>query len=899
MNDAQGSVWRKWDLHVHTPDSLVHQYEGENPWETFLNALESLPPEFKVIGINDYLFLDGYKRIIGERQKGRLANIDLFLPVVELRLDRFCGSNNHLSRVNYHVIFSNELSTETIEHQFINALSSKYVLSPQYSSVAGGWSGVPNRQGLEDLGRKIIGSVPESERPKFGTPLVEGFNNLCLSLESIQGLLDSPYFKGKAITAVGKTEWADIKWNNHSIADKKTIINSAHLVFISCSDPEHWQKAKTALTKSGVNDRLLDCSDAHAFVDANTKDRIGKCFTWIKADPTFEGLRQAVVEFEGRVIVSQDRPIEPLLCIRNVKLTFPDNTMLQSQNGLEDFCFAGEREVSFSPYLTCIVGGRGTGKSTLLNLLHEKLNPGGAKFFKDNWLVPEDGAVISTCVSIDNDWEEKEVEFLQQNEIEQFATDPSRFTNAILSRLMKRDEKELLVPIKTDIDSAIEEARNQAESLKNYHALMKGLGDAEKELVTKKTLIESFQNDGYRVINDQLAIVNKELEGLRGSKGRMESLLKDIKTVLAKHRPSQDTSTNVYEKKISAIIAAIEKATTSQSDKQEVVATEQREKQLAATVVELKVRLEGFLRERGLSQENLADVGKASERVAHLEGKLPSMKARISSIKEDLGAFTPQIDLAKTYAATLSDLLAPLNSELHSLSSEVKPISLRYEFDLNGFREAIIQNLKEQLSEEGRIRIDHVAQMLEVVDFCNLTTAEELLSKIRDNRETGRILREFFSKEPNFDVFKLEVVKELLDVDRHGRVRVSYDGKPLENTSFGQRCTAAIVILVLLGNTPIVIDEPEAHLDSALIAKYLVELVKRTKRHRQIIFATHNANFVVNGDAELVHALSMGTDKRTSITSTTIENLDHRGLLLALEGGKEAFQKRELRYGIE
>jgi hypothetical protein len=84
----------------------------------------------------------------------------------------------------------------------------------------------------------------------------------------------------------------------------------------------------------------------------------------------------------------------------------------------------------------------------------------------------------------------------------------------------------------------------------------------------------------------------------------------------------------------------------------------------------------------------------------------------------------------------------------------------------------------------------------------------------------------------------------------------------------------------------------------ALIANYLVELVKGAKLNRQVIFATHNANFVVNGDAELVHVLEMGADKATKIQSITIESLEHRGKLLALEGGPEAFLKREQRYGI-
>ena len=66
MNDSRGSVWRKWDLHVHTPESFVHGYSGPNPWDRFIREIEELPPEFKVIGVNDYLFLEGYKRILAE-----------------------------------------------------------------------------------------------------------------------------------------------------------------------------------------------------------------------------------------------------------------------------------------------------------------------------------------------------------------------------------------------------------------------------------------------------------------------------------------------------------------------------------------------------------------------------------------------------------------------------------------------------------------------------------------------------------------------------------------------------------------------------------------------------------------------------------------------------------------
>ena len=281
-NDPRGSLWRKWDLHVHTPASIVHHYDGPDPWPAFLDDLEHLPSEFKVLGINDYIFLDGYRRILQEREKGRLANIDLVLPVIELRLDKFGGSGDKLSRVNYHVIFSDSLSPDIIEQQFLNALPNKYVLSPEYDylSATNKWAAVPTRESLIDLGKLIIESSPAEERANYGAPLSEGFNNLCISLDSIHQALGSHYFKDKYITAVGKTEWADVKWNDQSIAEKKTIINGADLVFTSTNTAAQWYKAKESLTKAGVNDRLLDCSDAHWASSAIDKDRgrPGACY---------------------------------------------------------------------------------------------------------------------------------------------------------------------------------------------------------------------------------------------------------------------------------------------------------------------------------------------------------------------------------------------------------------------------------------------------------------------------------------------------------------------------------------------------------------------------------------------------------------------------------------------
>lgn len=102
MNKPRGSQWRIWDLHVHTPLSIEQNYGGDTSevWERYISDLENLPTDIKVLGINDYIFIDGYKKVLEYKRSGRLANIDLILPVVELRLAKFAG-NEKFKRINY------------------------------------------------------------------------------------------------------------------------------------------------------------------------------------------------------------------------------------------------------------------------------------------------------------------------------------------------------------------------------------------------------------------------------------------------------------------------------------------------------------------------------------------------------------------------------------------------------------------------------------------------------------------------------------------------------------------------------------------------------------------------------------------------------------------------------
>lgn len=364
----KGAEWSKWDLHVHTPSSLVQHFkatEDKDIWEKYISDLESLPPEFKVIGINDYLFLDGYRKVQQYKQNGRLKNLDLILPVIEFRLKKFSG-HKQFKRINFHVIFSDEVTADLIQNQFLNTLTGEYHLTPGVDKLM--WNGAVTPESLADLGQKIKSTIPIEQLPNYGTDLEEGFNNLNLDEKSvIDRLKDSTYFKGKFLFAIGKTEWDALSWSDNSIAEKKDVINKANIVFTASKSVAAFQNAKCKLTEQKVNDLVLDCSDAHSNSESTDKDRIGNCFTWIKADRTFDGLKQIVNE-PDRVFIG-DMP-EIISRVKSNKTKYIESLVIERipEYKLPEEWF-NATEINFNHELVAIIGNKGNGKSAIADII--------------------------------------------------------------------------------------------------------------------------------------------------------------------------------------------------------------------------------------------------------------------------------------------------------------------------------------------------------------------------------------------------------------------------------------------------------------------------------------------------------------------------------------------------
>ena len=129
----------------------------------------------------------------------------------------------------------------------------------------------------------------------------------------------------------------------------------------------------------------------------------------------------------------------------------------------------------------------------------------------------------------------------------------------------------------------------------------------------------------------------------------------------------------------------------------------------------------------------------------------------------------------------------------------------------------------------------------------------------------------------------------------------------MEQLSKGQKATAVLLLLLLESDAPLIVDQPEDDLDNRFISDGIVPKIRVGKQRRQFIFATHNANIPVLGDAELIAALEASGEPGAGVPAQarlatggvgSIDNAAVRQLVgEILEGGEAAFEMRRMKYG--
>ena len=101
----RGSEWRRWEPHIHAPGTVLNnQFGGSNAWTNYLTALETATPKIEAIAVTDYYITDTYEEVLQQHIAGRLPDVQLIFPNIEVRLDVAARSGF----VNLHLLVSPE-----------------------------------------------------------------------------------------------------------------------------------------------------------------------------------------------------------------------------------------------------------------------------------------------------------------------------------------------------------------------------------------------------------------------------------------------------------------------------------------------------------------------------------------------------------------------------------------------------------------------------------------------------------------------------------------------------------------------------------------------------------------------------------------------------------------------
>ena len=304
-----------------------------------------------------------------------------------------------------------------------------------------------------------------------------------------------------------------------------------------------------------------------------------------------------------------------------------------------------------------------------------------------------------------------------------------------------------------------------------------------------------------------------------------------------------------------------------------------------------------FLEKKRAAEEEFAKIRRDLE--AELRGSgqqlvnindFKTLNIRIAQAKEMIALLTNQKKERGDIHSTLMNALTELNElhreefkiiqeELSKINGTETGLSIMAEF--KGDKDAFLSMMKSTFK-GSRMRESTYREIADgYLDFAAIYRDEDFGTK-HDGIKTV------------FESVFEEQLSALLTYRVPDKITVMYQGKPLHRHSLGQRASALILfILSRQDSDVIIIDQPEDDLDNQTVYNDVIKLLKKVKPNVQCIFATHNANFPVLGDAEMISAFDYSENAVTVLQGNIDSRSTQDKIISIMEGGKEAFERRE------
>lgn len=855
----RGSQWRRWDLHVHTASSYDYDY-NENDSDNLL-AAALLQSKVAAVAITDHFVID----------KNRIENLRLlapeivFFPGVELRTDK--GDTN----IHVILIFNPDINLDEL---------------------------------VEDFN---VFKRSEAKNPDDNHKIYWDYNKIVEFAKSHDALI--------SIHAGSKTNGVDHKITSRleiNQAVKVEYADSVHIFEMSkLQDLDEYSKGVFPT----IGERpMIICSDNHDPRSYSPTEKL-----WIKADLTFNGLKQIIYEPSERICFSDTTPEEK-----------PDYLVIDRIE-ISDSDFQSE-PIYLNDKLTCIIGGKSTGKSILLHNLALALDKEQTESRdKTSQTITKKDVVFNIFWSdgiVGNPDNIKKIVYVPQTYLNKLCDDKTVKTEidkliediVLTDSVAQKAHDKMTSNIKNyklELTKKISDLLEAHTSINELNEKMRELGDKsgitkerDKLVLEKQRLSEelSLNQEDIQTFENAVAkisLLTKEISAIRDEISELKDIDVLVEPINIKYRFSESTKEQIDFAQKEIVKEAAEKwlsLRTKTLNALEELANNKQNELLEAQEVEapLKVKMQS---NKAISE--LTDrIKNESDKLLEFD-RLETLKIEKNSIKSEmLKDIISSVEYFKEQHKNFSDTINEnSNLEAYDLSfSVVEPFR----------KDSFVDKLKD-IMDTGRKSFKDIVSP---DTFSDMSYTIEKISEIITNLLSGELV---LKKNNNLE----SALRDILDDWYETKYKVTMGEDSIDVMSPGKKALVLLKLLIELAESkcPILIDQPEDDLDNRSVFDELIPFIKRKKKERQIIIVTHNANIVVGADAEEVIVANQrgknapNKDKRFEYKSGSIEdNVDlpesektpEKGMLNwqgvqqhirdILEGGEEAFKKRKQKY---
>ncbi|MGT2751872.1 TrlF family AAA-like ATPase [Streptococcus porcinus] len=856
----RGSEYKKWDLHIHSPFTILNNNfekieDGSPDIDKFIKKIKD--EKIDVIGLTNYFNFT-------ENDFELKRKLERFGVVTFLNLEvRLSNINKEDQLFDYHVIFDPLLDDQILKN-----------LLGQLKANIGSTE-------------KSFNTLTYNEVEKLANV---SFNDLIKVLSSDKEL-NGRYLKGFLSRGHGSAT-SDKDSKNQAVYEN-ICVNSDFIIHSSCNDPKtcsdkkckhnNLKKDREFWLGSKYVRPLLQSSDAHSI------EKIGKKYSWIKSDLTFEGLKQIKYEPEFRICLDKEKP------------------SLKKDELVIDYIEYKGKKLFLSENLNSIIGGRSTGKSTLLNSIAKKLGNTvdvGNYYFEDidNFKVYwRDG----------KEDDSRKIHYIPQEYMFSLAKDNEKLKSLVGEIIQSKGIDFQLRNYEMKCSNLQREIKNLIHGFKENMRFQeelispeaeKGLTEARIEAYEnkKKELLEfdSFKDDERVLVEEKRKLLDhliKENKNLDDDLNIVNNLqLSDTNFIIENFlNPSNDLQT-----KINSIIEDIKNLIADKfSSELFVLKNKLNRKLIENTKIIQELENDSLIQKYNKYLEKNFEILKLEELIKleyHILSEINAFENKKQQlVQEEKDIKKEIIDKYKEYTKYREDLQNSFKiNEEDDLTISIKfsLCDLYAEFDyINGRG-----NSKQLFIENMYSDFDSVVDS--IFDDNSLV--------FNGNKNHFSHLEYFLNK--NF---------------YHYHFDIEYQNDKFDQMSPGKK--SFIVLKLILdyseSKIPVLIDQPEDSLDNRAIYSELTTYIKKTKLNRQIILVTHNPNIVVTGDCENIIVANKDSNNSQNENGLTFDYINgslessirkpESNYILQkfsikehvcdiLEGGQTAFLKHENKYNI-